>query len=78
MKINHIVSLSEQEYREECVEEVEPLWRKNILSVHTLNFEDHLTIIDAELQKSRFPAVIYRKIQQFFGYIHSFEGQRTR
>jgi len=67
MKINHIVSLSEYEYREECVEEVEPLWRQNVLSVHTLNFEDHLTIIDAELQKPRFPAAIYRKIRNLFG-----------
>jgi hypothetical protein len=68
MKINHIVVLSEEEYREECVERVEPLWHQNVLSVHTLNFVDNLTIIDAELLKPRYPAAIFRKINSLFGF----------
>ena len=63
MKINHIKILTEEEYDEECVEEVNPMWHKDVLSVHTLNFLDHLTVIDAELQKPRFPAAIVRKLR---------------
>lgn len=63
MKINRIEVLSEEEYRESCVEDVLPLWHRNIRSVHTLNFAEHFTIIDAELQQNRFPAAILRRLR---------------
>ena len=64
MKINHIKILTEDEYDEECVEDVEPLWHRNVLSVHTLNYLEHMTIIDAELKKPRFPAALVRKARK--------------
>lgn len=69
MKINHIKKLTVDEYEEECVEEVNPRWHRDVLSVHTLNFLDHLTVIDAELQKPRFPAAIVRKLRNLRTYI---------
>ena len=69
MKINHIKKLTEDEYEEECVEEVNPRWHRDVLSVHTLNFLDHLTVIDAELQKPRFPAAVVRKLRNLRTYI---------
>jgi hypothetical protein len=54
MKINHVVTLSDTDYREVCVSEVDPLWDPQILGVHTLNAVDGLTVIDALRRRPRY------------------------
>jgi len=66
IKINHIVTLTEEEYKEECVNDIEPLWDKKIKAVHTLNFVNELTIIDGLLKKSRYPGAIVRHLHKAF------------
>jgi len=66
VKINHIVTLTETEYKEECVNAIEPLWDKNIIAVHTWNVANDITIIDGLIRKSRFPAAIFRRIRKLY------------
>ncbi len=54
MKINHILMLTESEYREEAVSEIEPLWDKRVLATHTLNHEANITVCDALVRRPRF------------------------
>ena len=54
MKINHIVTLSETEYEEVCISDIEPLWDDEIIATHTLNFANELTIIDGLMKQVRF------------------------
>jgi hypothetical protein len=68
MKLNHIVTLSETDYKEECVSEIEPLWDKSIIAVHTLNFVNGLTIIDGLTQRPRYPAAIYRRLRRSLNF----------
>jgi hypothetical protein len=53
VKINHIVALSETEYEEICISDIEPRWDQAIIAVHTLNFAHQLTIIDGLLKRRR-------------------------
>ncbi|MBP2664583.1 MAG: hypothetical protein H6Q71_2531, partial [Firmicutes bacterium] len=64
VKINHIVMLTETEYKEECVNAIEPFWDKNIIAVHTLNFANDITIIDGLMRKSRFSSASFRRIRK--------------
>lgn len=69
MKINHIVTLTETEYREECVNEIEPLWDKSIIAVHTLNFVNDITIIDGLMRRTKHPAAIFRRLSKLRKYV---------
>ena len=48
-----ITKLTESEYEEIVVSKVEPKWDKNIISTHTINYDDGLTIIDGELRRRK-------------------------
>ncbi|PID58120.1 hypothetical protein CSB45_05385 [candidate division KSB3 bacterium] len=54
IKINQILTLTESEYREVCVNHITPEWDKSIIATHTINFADRLTVIDGLVQRSRF------------------------
>ncbi|MGO8881771.1 MAG: hypothetical protein ACLPVO_17440 [Desulfomonilaceae bacterium] len=54
IKINHIVMLTETEYKEECVSDIEPLWDKRIIAIHTLDFVKNLTVVDAKLERAKY------------------------
>ena len=47
MKINEIVELTTTSYREVIVQSIYPNWSKDLVSTHTINKYDNLTIIDA-------------------------------
>ena len=49
--ICEIVKLTETEYEETVVEQIEPSWNTNIVSTHTFNYVDGLTIIDGQLRR---------------------------
>ncbi len=51
--ICEIIKLTETEYEEKIVSVVEPKWDKNIVSTHTISYEDGLTIIDGELRRRK-------------------------
>ena len=66
VKINHVVELSESEYKEECINTIEPLWDKDIIAVHSLNFAHNITIIDGLMRKARVPSAIFRRLHKPF------------
>lgn len=66
IKINHIVTLNEEEYKEECISDIEPLWSKKIIAVHTLNFVNEMTIVDGLMKRSRYPSAIIRKFRKLY------------
>jgi hypothetical protein len=47
ININEIVVLSETEYRERCISRIDPVWQKDLLGTHTLNYTAGLTVVDA-------------------------------
>ena len=47
---NHIITLNENQYNERIVETVIPDWEPQINGIHTLNFANKLTLIDAKLR----------------------------
>ena len=51
--ICEITKLTETDYEERIVARVEPKWDKNVISTHTFNYEDGLTIIDGQLRRRR-------------------------
>ncbi|MGN6569256.1 MAG: glucosamine inositolphosphorylceramide transferase family protein [Flavipsychrobacter sp.] len=51
--INHISKLTEQEYQETTVSSIKPHWEKNVRQVHTLSYCNKLTVIDANIRRSR-------------------------
>ncbi len=51
--ICEIIKLTETDYEEKIVSRVEPKWDKNVVSTHTINYEDGLTIVDAQLRRRR-------------------------
>jgi len=53
LTFNKIINLDENNYQEKPVDSIEPKWDKNIKAVHTFNFERKLTIIDAQLRRTR-------------------------
>ncbi|MEO6582842.1 MAG: hypothetical protein ABIO05_00875, partial [Ferruginibacter sp.] len=54
LHIGKIITLTEEEYVEESVQYIFPNWQKNLSSVHTINHDGKITVIDAQLKKSRF------------------------
>jgi len=53
MKINQIVTLTDEVYEERCVQDIKPLWDNALLATHTLNSEAGLTVIDASLRRRK-------------------------
>jgi hypothetical protein len=51
--ICEITKLTETDYEERIVSRVEPKWDRNVVSTHTINYEDGLTIIDGQLRRRR-------------------------
>ncbi len=47
LNINCITKLSETEYEEVFVSKTEPTWDKKIKGIHTYNFDDKITVMDA-------------------------------
>jgi hypothetical protein len=47
IRLHEILTLTEEEYREKEVCAIEPLWAPDLLGVHTLNFEQELSVADA-------------------------------
>ena len=54
LKINQIVKLNENEYKESEIISLEPNWDKNIVGVHTINKENELTVIDGKYKRFRY------------------------
>jgi hypothetical protein len=54
LALNKITELNETNYREEIVTKALPDWRKNLISVHTLNFSESMTVIDGQLKRFKF------------------------
>lgn len=54
IKINHIITLTETEYKEDCVNDIEPRWDKQIIGTHTLNFVENLTIVDGLRRRAKY------------------------
>ena len=52
MKINQITALSENEYKEKIISNIEPNWGRNFIGTHTLNYKDDFIVVDV-LQKKR-------------------------
>ena len=48
-----ITKLTETDYEERIVSRVEPKWDRKVISTHTFNYEDGLTIIDGQLRRRR-------------------------
>ncbi len=51
LSLNKITEWSESSYSEASVSTALPHWRNNLLSVHTLNFAENITIIDGQLRR---------------------------
>ncbi len=54
MKIQKIIELNEYNYKEESVQSIYPDWDKNLISTHTINFDQRITIIDAQRKRFKF------------------------
>jgi len=52
--INKIIELNEFTYKEIVVDNILPNWSKNLLGVHTFNWSNNLSIIDAFVKRNRF------------------------
>ncbi|PYV71544.1 MAG: hypothetical protein DMG97_15920 [Acidobacteria bacterium] len=48
-----ITKLTETNYEERIVSRVEPKWDRKVISTHTFNYEDGLTIIDGQMRRRR-------------------------
>ena len=46
LNINHVTKLSEFEYNEVLINEIKPIWDPKLKGVHTINFDQDITIID--------------------------------
>ena len=64
LKINQIVTLSETEYKEECVSSIEPYWDKKIIAVHTFNAANEVTVIDGLMKRARRPSDLLSYVQR--------------
>ena len=53
MHIGKIIILTEEEYAEESIQYLYPLWDKKLRGMHTFNSAENLTIIDGEYRRSR-------------------------
>jgi hypothetical protein len=51
--ICEVTTLTETNFEERIVSRVEPGWDSDVVSTHTFNYEDGLTIIDGQLRRRR-------------------------
>lgn len=51
--ICEITKLTELEYEEKIVSKIEPKWDKDLISTHTVNYKDGLTIIDGQVRRKK-------------------------
>jgi hypothetical protein len=54
MKINQIVTITENDYNEISINDIEPHWDREIIATHTLNFCENLTVIDGLVRRARY------------------------
>jgi hypothetical protein len=54
MTINRVLRITPDEYCEEAVSKILPRWRKGLISTHTLNTCDDLTMIDCQFRERKF------------------------
>jgi hypothetical protein len=54
VRINEIVTLTDEDYEERQVTGIEPHWSPDVRAVHTFNFEERLTVIDSVRRRFRF------------------------
>jgi hypothetical protein len=54
--INKIETLNEKEYSEKEIERIKP-WNKKIKGIHTVNFENEFTILDAKWKRKNMPKI---------------------
>jgi len=55
IRLHEVLTLTEEEYREKEACAIEPLWAPDLLGVHTLNFEQELSVADALTRRRRDP-----------------------
>ena len=55
IKLNEILELTEDRYREELVSRIEPTWNRRIRRTHTLAHAGRLTVVDALWRRGRWP-----------------------
>jgi hypothetical protein len=55
IRINQVVTLTENEYREVEVSFIKPRWDSKITGVHTIQHEHRLTLFDAKLKRIKIP-----------------------
>ncbi|WP_400078907.1 hypothetical protein [Winogradskyella sp. R77965] len=53
MKINEIVELTTKSYKEETIQSIYPNWEKDLISTHTINNCNKLTVTDALIRRRR-------------------------
>jgi hypothetical protein len=51
INLNEIIKLTENEYEEKQIKILEPNWNEKIKAIHTLEYHNGLTVIDAKIQK---------------------------
>jgi hypothetical protein len=54
LALNKILELTESTFKEETVSSAVPNWRKDLMSVHTLNFSNEITLIDGQLKRTKY------------------------
>jgi len=54
MNINKILNLTKTEYKEKNINKLEPNFNRRVIALHTLNFENDLTVIDVQRRRQKF------------------------
>ena len=57
ISVNRILRLTADDFAEEEVTKILPLWHKNVLATHTLNSADDITVIDCLMKRTRFKSL---------------------
>lgn len=60
LNINLISHIDSQEYREECICNIEPEWSKQAIAIHTLNHADGMTVADSRKLRLRYERAFKR------------------
>ena len=53
VKLNEIITINENEYKEIEIDSIEPNWEKKVKGVHTFNCNENFTIIDGIIRRRR-------------------------
>ena len=53
-KFNKIIKLDEKNYSEKVTEFMSPDWSDEVISTHTFNHAGKLTVIDAQIKRSKY------------------------